>query len=303
MADTTVKFKYVGEQVNYDNGSKDAGTLYFIADSKRIYRGAELFSKPFITVTSYPSTGVKDTFYFNSTDNSVKYYVSTSKPDTYVVYPVAKSVTSNSTDSEIPTAKAVQSAIDAALNGMGGEILEPVETTTALKGKTGMIDGDTCLVKESGTLFKYVADSTKTENGTDVIAPTSGSGRWIAMMTATTYNFIAPIAETSDGIALQYNDEEFQVSNEKLQVLNVGADKIKIQVGGVNTDLQSDYPNKISVPASATSGDIAVFNSNKYVEDTGLKAGGETLASSPNDKTLATEQAVSAAITSALTWS
>lgn len=86
--------------------AKDAGTLYFVTDERRLYKGETPFSGGiFKAVSSYPETGDVNTIYANSTDGSVKFWNGTS----YVVLvkPQPAAITGSGLASELATTKAV----------------------------------------------------------------------------------------------------------------------------------------------------------------------------------------------------
>jgi len=91
------------------------GALYFTSDTRHIYRAtstsvAELYCQPFEVITSYPSTGQKQgTLYINSITYEVKIWNGSSWVT--VSLPITSTIDSNSTNSQIPTAKAVYDAI------------------------------------------------------------------------------------------------------------------------------------------------------------------------------------------------
>ena len=75
-----------------------------------------------------------------------------------------------------------------------GAILQKADVSS-LKATTGMSDGDVALVEgyyspgdRGGGKFKYVASSTKTDDGGRYIAPNSGTGRWARQLDGDTAN-------------------------------------------------------------------------------------------------------------------
>ena len=75
---------------------------------------------------------------------------------------------------------------------------------------------------------------------------------------------------------------------------------VKTLIDSTKTTIDSSIANKIDKVASATENNIAAFTANGGIKDSGMKAGGATLAETPNNTTLATEVAVNAAITAAV---
>ncbi len=60
----------------------------------------------------------------------------------------------------------------------GTSLLPPVADKTALKAIVGMVDKSLCLAETIG-LYRFDINSAVAESGDNVIAPNSGSGRWI----------------------------------------------------------------------------------------------------------------------------
>lgn len=94
-----------------------AGALYFTTDTLRIYKATSAsaavpFSHPFIIVSSFPENGQRQgTLYIHQTTREVRSWDGTTWD--ILSYPVTTAISSSSTDSQIPTAKAVYDAIDA----------------------------------------------------------------------------------------------------------------------------------------------------------------------------------------------
>lgn len=91
------------------------GALYFTSDTRRIYKAtsstvAEVYSQPFIADTSFPASGQRQgTLYINTATKEVRSWDGSDWVT--LAYPVTTAISSSSTDSEIPTAKAVFDAI------------------------------------------------------------------------------------------------------------------------------------------------------------------------------------------------
>jgi hypothetical protein len=67
--------------------------------------------------------------------------------------------------------------VERGAQGQGGQTL--YASAAALSAVTGQVDGQTAFVKDLGA-FRFDAASTTTANGTHVIAPGVGTGRWLA---------------------------------------------------------------------------------------------------------------------------
>lgn len=87
---------------------KDAGTLYFVTDEKRIYKGDTPYSGGiFKAVASYPEDGAADvnTIYVNTSDGSAQFYNGSAW--VVLVKPQPASITGSGLASELATTKAV----------------------------------------------------------------------------------------------------------------------------------------------------------------------------------------------------
>lgn len=67
-------------------------------------------------------------------------------------------------------------------------------------------------------------------------------------------------------------------------------------VAAIRAALQTSIDGKIAKVDGAVAGNVATFAADGELADAGIKVGGATLAATPNDKTVATEAAVKAAI-------
>lgn len=88
--------------------SKDAGTLYFVTDEKRIYKGDTPYSGGiFKAVASYPEDSAADvnTIYVNTSDGSAQFYNGSAW--VVLVKPQPASITGSGLASELATTKAV----------------------------------------------------------------------------------------------------------------------------------------------------------------------------------------------------
>ena len=92
---------------------------------------------------------------------------------------------------ELATTAAVISAIDGALAGAGSSIAAPVADLAALQALDTTSaetypDKVICTVSGANAIFRLSRTSTLTANGTDIIQPTVGVGRWIKIQDSLT---------------------------------------------------------------------------------------------------------------------
>lgn len=183
----SVKF-WRGTRSAFDGKQKDESTLYFLTDENVIYKGASLQGTTVVPVDSDPATPVQGVVYVNTTNGEVKYRSGSSWVT--MMHPVVTEVSAASTDAQVPTAKAVYTAVNNVATQLGGTIREPVQDVTALKaiGDEDLSDKLLCFVEDAGSLYRYDAQAEDEESTVDgkanIVAPTSGTGRWFRMFTA-----------------------------------------------------------------------------------------------------------------------
>ena len=97
----------------------------------------------------------------------------------------------NGSATELATTAAVINAIDDALSGAGSSIVAPVADLAALQAldttsAEEFPDKVICTVSGVNAIFRLSRTSTLTANGTDIIQPTVGVGRWIKIQDSLT---------------------------------------------------------------------------------------------------------------------
>ena len=147
---------------------KDDGTLYFVSDQNRIYKGTVPYSHPIELVDEFPATGLVGTLYVNTSTKegkawngsawvTVQLAVSTTLDDSDEAIPTSKAVKESLDDSDeaIPTSRAVKEYVDGAVENIvagGGAVTDVTyadKTITVKKGTnsttplqlTGLVDG------------------------------------------------------------------------------------------------------------------------------------------------------------------
>lgn len=74
----------------------------------------------------------------------------------------------------------LKTMVDAVDTDVASSILPPVADKTALKALTGMTD-KTLVLSEGTGLYRFDEQSAEAESGDNIVAPNSGTGRWIRM--------------------------------------------------------------------------------------------------------------------------
>lgn len=135
-----VKFA-TGTAVDYSGlSTKDANTLYFITDTRQIYKGTQLFAGGnFRVVTTYPAIGSAEvnTLYINTTDGSVEFFDGSAF--TVVVKPNATTISGTGDNNALATTKAIVDYVTTAVSNI--DISAVTTRVTALEGKMTVVQG------------------------------------------------------------------------------------------------------------------------------------------------------------------
>lgn len=152
-----VKFIYT-DAAKYGASAKDAGTLYFLSDTKQIFKGAERFSGLVCQeVTADPAleSAEVNTLYINTTDGSVKIYNGTNL--TTIVDGYVTAITENGSATDRVSSKAVVDYVKTKIQDLDvGQLSAQVATN---KNDIATLKGD---ASTTGSVAKAVADA-KTE--------------------------------------------------------------------------------------------------------------------------------------------
>lgn len=150
-----VKFIYT-DAAKYGASAKDAGTLYFLSDTKQIFKGAERFSGLVCKeVTADPALPAEvNTLYINTTDGSVKIYNGTNL--TTVVDGYVTAITENGSATDRVSSKAVVDYVKTKIQDLDvGELSAQVTTN---KNDIATLKGN---ASTAGSVAKAVADAKK----------------------------------------------------------------------------------------------------------------------------------------------
>ncbi len=157
-----VKFIYT-DAAKYGASAKDAGTLYFLSDTKQIFKGAERFSglacQEVIADPALESAAV-NTLYINTTDGSVKVFNGTNL--TTIVDGYVTTITGNGSATDRVSSKAVVDYVGSKIGDLDvGKLSERVKTN---EDNIATLKGD---ASTTGSVAKAVADA-KTELTTEI---------------------------------------------------------------------------------------------------------------------------------------
>ena len=104
--------------------TKDANALYFITDGNRIYKGGVPYTHPVEVVTTFPESGLTGTLYVHKTTYEAKVWNGTAW--SMISLPVVTSIGTSPTNTQLPTAQAVKTYVDAEIvnvnTGLSGAV-------------------------------------------------------------------------------------------------------------------------------------------------------------------------------------
>lgn len=158
MATNAVKFVSCTLSTYQGLAEHSAHTLYFITDTRRIYKGDVPFTGGlYETCTNYPAEGNVNTIYVNTKDGSAKYW--DGKAYVTIVKPAPASITGTGSADEQATTKAVVDYVAGEISKLdAGELnsrLTAVETKAqANETAIGVINGT-----GAGSISKALADA------------------------------------------------------------------------------------------------------------------------------------------------
>lgn len=275
-----VKF-WRGTRTAFDAKQKDESTLYFLTDENIIYKGASLQGTTVVPVDTDPVTPVQGVVYVNTTNGEVKYR----SGSTWVtmMHPVVTEITAAATDTQVPTAKAVYTAVNNVATQLGGTIREPVQDVDALKaiGEADLSDKLLCFVEDAGSLYRYDAqaedEESTVEGKANIVKPTgvTGAGRWFRMFTALNLTGDNVVQVNGQAISVKLDATYFEADSTKGLTLKGVAGTTENNLAAFTADghlKDSTYSvtNTVTEAASAT----------KVVTQAAVLAYGKTIAAS-----------------------
>lgn len=310
---------------------KTADKLFFLSDTKEIYRGTQLFTESVVLYTDEPTVKAVGRLYVNATTLEGKTWDGAAWHT--VIKPVQASLTASDTANPV-SGKAVADYVAAELakvTGSGNLVAGVAYDKTTNKLTVTMADDTTSDLPLEGVAVDLVYDATtgklnvKNASGTVI-----GTGINLALE-----RFVSSATYDADAhkITLAFNDSDTPLEIDVADLVDTytakGSSTISMTVTGneftaeailatgkgegydysdnqlVKTDkglyvAATDISGKVDKVSNATAGNIATLTAEGGVADGGVKVGGATLAEAPTASMLATEAAV-AAIRTALT--
>lgn len=304
--------------------SKDSESLYFLSDTKEIYRGADLFTQSVIFYSELPTTPAVGQLYVDSATLEGKTYTGTEWKT--VIKPVADTVTVDGTNPV--SGKAVAAYVTEALKTSAAEAQAAFKdasydkTTNKFTFTTN--SGDTKEV-EIANLPVDMAFTKDASTGVGLLQMKDNAGNLIGTGVNLDLERFVKAGEydtETKKITLYFDDDKtdkVEIDASALVDIYIGEatstasvsvskdNKISVTVKASATEgnlvqVKEDglyvapvnQSSKMDKDADAVENNLAKFDANGNAVDAGVKAGGATLAAEPDSTTLATEAAVSA---------
>lgn len=306
--------------------------LYFLSDTKEIYRGDDLFTQSVIMYTGdLPTTPAVGQLYINETTLEGKTYTGTAWKT--VIKAVADTVTADGTNPV--SGKAVAAYVTDALKTAAAEAQAAFKevsyskttnklTFTSNDGKTHDVEIDNLPVDlafdktgTEGTGKLQLKDKAGNVIGTGVdldLERFVKSGEYDAETKKITLYFddkktdkveidATALVDIYTGKASATASTSVSATNEisvDVKISTKEGNILKSDANGLYVDAV-DQSAKMDKDADAVAGNLAKFDADGNAVDAGLKAGGATLAETTDATTLATEKAVEAAVSAETT--
>lgn len=139
---------------------RDASTLYFVQDTQELFKGMSSYSESVRVVSDLPSTPATNVLYLH--EGCLKAY--TGDEWAIITLPSTNFVNEESTENQVPTAKAVKDAIDTAIKNSGGSVTGDVinSVTSTKAGHITITKGSSDeSIAIAGMVFNPTYDSDK----------------------------------------------------------------------------------------------------------------------------------------------
>ena len=306
--------------------------LYFLSDTKEIYRGDDLFTQSVIMYTGdLPTAPAVGQLYINETTLEGKTYTGTAWKT--VIKAVADTVTADGTNPV--SGKAVAAYVTDALKTAAAEAQAAFKGVTYSKTTNKLTftsnDGKTHEVEIDNLPVDLAFDKTGTEGtgklqlkdkagnviGTGVdldLERFVKSGEYDAATKKITLYFddkktdkveidATALVDIYTGKASATASTSVSATNEisvDVKISDKTGNILKSDANGLYVDAV-DQSAKMDKDADAVAGNLAKFDADGNAVDAGLKAGGAALAETTDAATLATEKAVEAAVSAETT--
>lgn len=304
-----------------------ADNLYFLSDTKEIYRGDDLFTQSVIMYTGdLPTTPAVGQLYINETTLEGKTYTGTAWKT--VIKAVSDTVTADGTNPV--SGKAVAAYVTDALKTAAAEAQAAFKEVSYSKTTNKLTftsnDGNTHEVEIDNLPVDLAFDKSGTEGtgklqlkdkagnviGTGVdldLERFVKSGEYDADTKKITLYFddkktdkveidATALVDIYTGKATTTSTTTVSAGNEisvDVKISDKTGNILKSDANGLYVDAV-DQSAKMDKDADAVAGNLAKFDADGNAVDAGLKAGGATLAETTDATTLATEKAVEAAV-------
>lgn len=270
MAENLVSFA-VGTQAEYNAATKSDNTLYFITDSKKIYKGEVSFGGSEVkTVTSYPATGEIGVIYLNTSDGSCKFWNGTSYNT--IVPEISQTLSATSTVEQLATAKTIYDFVKSEIAKVDAGGIN--DTITGLEDRIKAVEDEMPNKADSATTlagYGIVDAYTKTE-ANSAIATAVANASHLKRTIVTTLPDAADADENTIYLIAKADGKDNQKYDEYLLVNNALE-----KIGDTTADL-TDYAKtadvtsaigtaKTEITAAYEAADTTTLNSAKTYAD------------------------------------
>lgn len=296
---------------------KTADKLFFLSDTKEIYRGTESFTESIILYSTKPDSPAVGKLYINQTTLEGSIWNGTAW--TTVIKPVDSEVTAAGTNPV--SGKAVADYVADKISEVTGSdgLVAGVEYVAASQSiKVTMADGTDDTIQLTDLAVGLAYDSTTGAlNVVDATGKTLGTAvnldleRFIesASYDAAEHKIILNFNDDTEALEIPVGDlvDTYTATNSSTISLTVTGNEFKAEAIVAETAgnmlkatdsglyvAATDISGKVDKVAKATANDIAVLTAEGGISDSGVKAGTSTLGNSAT--TLATEAAVQAVV-------
>lgn len=295
---------------------KDANALYFLQDTQEIYKGETSFTQSIVMVEDrFPAKGAQGKIYIHGTTLEGKVWNGSAWKT--VIQPVATSLSDSATENKAVSGEAVKAYVTEKLTtAITGKFVDGITYDKATKELSYTKNGAATKVGIEGfvTGASYDGGSGKlsfTVQGGEAIDINLPKDNFVksGLYNKVSKEIVLTLVDGSE-VKIPAGDlvdiNEFQ-STETVELTSspegVVSANVKISATGGNQITKNadglfvaatDISGKLDKVTAAKAGEIIVANADGTVKVSGKKAGGATLAGSPNENTLASEAAVSA---------
>lgn len=305
---------------------KSSDKLFFLSDTKQIFRGTENFTESVVLYDTEPTTKAVGKLYINSTTLEGRIWNGTAW--TTVIQPVQSAIVSGDTSKPV-SSKAVEDYVAkeiSAVTGSDGLVADVGYNSSTNAITVTMADGTSDSIPMTNVAADLVYDKT-----TGLLQVKNAAGTTIgAGISLDLERFVseATFDDSTNVITLKFNDDQepltipvgalvdtYTAGNSTTIQMTVTGNQftaeaiVSSEAGNtlVKTDkglyvAATDISGKVDKVSDATANNIAVLTADGGIDDSGVSVGGATLASTPSASVVATEAAV-AAIRSTLTTS